>query len=655
MVKRAKSPELVEEARYYTVCQPFPLNANLIFDKDQKACATWIAECIGLEHLYAMHYKPSASGMILIEVSKMFTDHERLLGEHRWSEILTKPGAEEKKRVSQVFHSFYATGREAQKDGWKNLVVQSTWFKNWSPGTGRFKQPYPQTHWCPIPVEDKTNKQLCRPIPVEKIAPPPARVRQPVVGIAPPPARVKQPVVGSATWTQTKNTDKPTAETLTKAWDEDVASIDLVSKLIEPVQPKPNAGSSVPVVIGESPPTTSTASPYPPLARIATSVPNKSQPSSNNASPRNNKKKKFVPLNQVIDKGGNNKSSSPAWNKPAATTQSASSPATRSPLNGSSPKPTPSPANALGDKPIQLPAPSVPVAPVKKETAPEDLASWGQESATFTVDQDNIWNSPLPNKKKRSKKGKKGHPGAIPETTASSTSPASSTQPSSPQIPNNIPPSISSTARNVLPYPTFRPLAESEEENSDDEGIYKALSKMKFTDVDDANDVEHIISDGVKEDRMYGNLWLSEEDPRAIPLPELLCPTHHIACQKGICTDMGKMLWAIKRKELEAKWEEEKKKKKNKGRRKKESDEDSSASASNTGEVDGDKFAVAGPQGKRKGFGRQKKAQDTPEVEEPSYTGRMRAFSPDNADSDDVADAANDAQPETEGQIFSEW
>jgi len=47
----------------------------------------------------------------------MFTDHERLLGEHRWSEILREPDAEEKKRVSQVFHSFYAKGRDAQKDG----------------------------------------------------------------------------------------------------------------------------------------------------------------------------------------------------------------------------------------------------------------------------------------------------------------------------------------------------------------------------------------------------------------------------------------------------------------------------------------------------------------------------------------------------------
>jgi len=51
-------------------------------------------------------------------------------------------------------------------------------------------------------------------------------------------------VVGSATWAQTKKAGKPTAEALTKAWDEDVGSIDLVSKFIEPVQHKPSAGMS---------------------------------------------------------------------------------------------------------------------------------------------------------------------------------------------------------------------------------------------------------------------------------------------------------------------------------------------------------------------------------------------------------------------------
>ena len=62
----------------------------------------------------------------------------------------------------------------------------------------------------------------------------------------------------------------------------------------------------------------------------------------------------------------------------------------------------------------------------------------------------------------------------------------------------------------------------------------------------------------------YQNLWLSEDDPRAIPLPDarLICPTHHIACKKGICEDMSKILRDIKKEKLKAEWEE---KMKNKG------------------------------------------------------------------------------------------
>ena len=44
--------------------------------------------------------------------------------------------------------------------------------------TSRFKQPYPPTHWCAVPVEDQTNKALCRPLPVDRLPPPP-RVEPP--------------------------------------------------------------------------------------------------------------------------------------------------------------------------------------------------------------------------------------------------------------------------------------------------------------------------------------------------------------------------------------------------------------------------------------------------------------------------------------------
>ena len=55
--------------------------------------------------------------MILLEISKTFTRDERLLGEHRWRDMLKDPSNEEKSRVSQVFYCFYNTSRAAQKDG----------------------------------------------------------------------------------------------------------------------------------------------------------------------------------------------------------------------------------------------------------------------------------------------------------------------------------------------------------------------------------------------------------------------------------------------------------------------------------------------------------------------------------------------------------
>ena len=36
-----------------------------------------------------------------------------------------------------------------------------------------FKQPYPDTYWCAVPVEDRTGKPLCRPLPLEAKSPPP--------------------------------------------------------------------------------------------------------------------------------------------------------------------------------------------------------------------------------------------------------------------------------------------------------------------------------------------------------------------------------------------------------------------------------------------------------------------------------------------------
>lgn len=55
--------------------------------------------------------------MVLLEVDRDYKHVDRLIGEHRWSEFLKRPTHEESGRVSQIFHCFYNTGRQAQKDG----------------------------------------------------------------------------------------------------------------------------------------------------------------------------------------------------------------------------------------------------------------------------------------------------------------------------------------------------------------------------------------------------------------------------------------------------------------------------------------------------------------------------------------------------------
>ncbi|KAJ7469325.1 hypothetical protein B0H11DRAFT_2043963 [Mycena galericulata] len=193
MPKRIPTPEPGDdEPKYFTVVQPYPLNANWELPNDYITFGRWIAGCIGPEPFFALFYKPSARGQVLLEINRDYPHPERLLGEHRWSEFLRKPSPEEAGRVSQIFYCVYSTGRQAQKDGWKRINVADSWFKNWSPVNPVIMNPYPATSWCPLPAEDRTNKPMCRPLPVS-IKPPP------------PPKAAPAPVVpGSATWVTSK-------------------------------------------------------------------------------------------------------------------------------------------------------------------------------------------------------------------------------------------------------------------------------------------------------------------------------------------------------------------------------------------------------------------------------------------------------------------
>ena len=59
MVRREKSPELIEDIRLFVVWIPYPLNPNWVYEEDVQGCAKWVAEVIGNEYyLISIHQKP---------------------------------------------------------------------------------------------------------------------------------------------------------------------------------------------------------------------------------------------------------------------------------------------------------------------------------------------------------------------------------------------------------------------------------------------------------------------------------------------------------------------------------------------------------------------------------------------------------------------
>jgi len=142
MVKREKSPEINEDIILFVVWIPYPLNPNWVYEQDVQDCAKWVAEVIGNEYyLISIHQKPSvcffssssscfmiyvllfqSRGMILLEISKEFTDHGRLLGQHQWFHFLKDPTKDEEGHKSCVYYSVYRTCREARKDGKKSKI-----------------------------------------------------------------------------------------------------------------------------------------------------------------------------------------------------------------------------------------------------------------------------------------------------------------------------------------------------------------------------------------------------------------------------------------------------------------------------------------------------------------------------------------------------
>lgn len=202
MPKRIPTPPPGDdEPRYLTVVHPYVLDGvcNMELPKDRQDFARWVACCIDAKYFYAFFHKPSARDMVIIEIARECPQLDRLLGEHRWREFLKKSTKQEQDQVTKVFYCTYSTGRQVQKNGWKRIYVEDAWFKTWSPNNHLITFPYPETHFCEVPIEDQTNHPMCRPLPGAVKPPPPETLTAPA------------PVVGSQQWITGKQLPAPIA------------------------------------------------------------------------------------------------------------------------------------------------------------------------------------------------------------------------------------------------------------------------------------------------------------------------------------------------------------------------------------------------------------------------------------------------------------
>ncbi|OJA16863.1 hypothetical protein AZE42_09139 [Rhizopogon vesiculosus] len=154
MPKRIPTPPPADnEPRYLTVVHPYVLDGhcNMELPKDRQDFARWIACCIDVRHLYALFTSP-------------------------------------------------VTGRQVEKNNWKRIFVEDAWFKTWSPNNHFIVSPYPETHFCDVPIEDQTNHPMCRPLPGAVKAPPPESLTAP------------GPVVGSREWISGRQLPAPAAK-----------------------------------------------------------------------------------------------------------------------------------------------------------------------------------------------------------------------------------------------------------------------------------------------------------------------------------------------------------------------------------------------------------------------------------------------------------
>ncbi|EIW54090.1 uncharacterized protein TRAVEDRAFT_83869, partial [Trametes versicolor FP-101664 SS1] len=59
MPKRAKTPEMFDDAKYLTVVGPYPPHPNMELAQHRMEFSRWIGACTGPEFLRAFYHKPT--------------------------------------------------------------------------------------------------------------------------------------------------------------------------------------------------------------------------------------------------------------------------------------------------------------------------------------------------------------------------------------------------------------------------------------------------------------------------------------------------------------------------------------------------------------------------------------------------------------------
>ncbi|KAI0657782.1 hypothetical protein C8Q70DRAFT_1073583 [Cubamyces menziesii] len=116
MPKRAKTPEIPDDAKYLTVVHPYPARPNMELEAHRRDFARWIAACIDPMYFRAFYHKPTSPGSVIVEIDETLPDFKCLLGMHKWSEILVEP-RNEAHFVSRVFYCTWNSDRDVQKNG----------------------------------------------------------------------------------------------------------------------------------------------------------------------------------------------------------------------------------------------------------------------------------------------------------------------------------------------------------------------------------------------------------------------------------------------------------------------------------------------------------------------------------------------------------